>query len=475
MKQPTVTDLLYRSLSEVADLLRERAISSTELTRLMLDRIERLNPQLNAFITVLGEEAMQQAAATDALLASGTRLGPLHGVPVAVKDNMATAGARTTAASRVLKDWVPDRDATVVSRLKRAGAVILGKLNMYEFAFGGVNEDYGECLNPWDRTRCCSSSSSGPGCAVAAGMAYGGLGTDTGGSIRLPAAACGVVGLKPTYGLVSRAGVVPASYSLDHVGPLGRTVRDVAVQMSVVAGHDSDDPTSVRAAAADFEAGLEAGLSGIVVGVPKSQRTEVIDEEMLHAYLAALTTMQNEGAILQEVDVPDHLLSGTVIWGISAPEVAEAHREWTRSRPDDYSPALRSVVQLGEFLPATEYVHAHRVRQVIRSAYAEVMRHVDVLAMPVVPFPAWEVGAQTITIGSHDAQDLMTALTRYCSPANITGQPAVSVPCGFNRGGLPLAFQLIGSWLEDATLLRVARAYERATEWHTHRPQLRGD
>ena len=475
MAQPPATELAYASLTRVADLLRQRAISSTELTRLMLDRIDRLNPELNAFITVLRTEAMEQAEAADALLARDARVGPLHGVPVAVKDNMATAGIRTTAASRLLRDWVPERDATVVSRLKGAGAVILGKLNLYELAFGFVNEDYGECRNPWDSTRCCSASSSGPGCAVAAGMAYGSLGTDTGGSIRLPAAACGVVGLKPTYGLVSRAGVVPGSYSLDHVGPFGRTVRDVAVQMGVLAGHDPDDPASVRAAPPDFESGLEAGLSGMVVGVPRRQQSEVIDEEMLQAYLAALATIQSEGAILQEVDVPDHVLSGAAIWAISAPEVAEAHREWTRSRPDDYSPILKSVVQLGEFLPATEYVHAHRVRQVIRSAYAEVMKQVDVLAMPVVPFPAWEIGAQMITIGSHDPEDLMTALTRYCSPANITGQPAVSVPCGFNRAGLPLAFQFVGSWLGDATVLRAARAYERATEWHTLMPPLAGD
>ncbi len=472
MADGAATDLSYRSLSDVAALISRREVSSKEVTRLTLERIERLNPQLNAFITVLPDEALEQAAAADDQLARGNRIGSLQGVPVALKDNIATAGIRTTAASDVLADWVPERDATVVARLKRAGAVIVGKLNLYELAFGDVNERYGECINPWNHTRCCSASSSGPACAVAAGLAYGSLGSDTGGSVRLPAAACGVIGLKPTYGLVSRAGVVPGSYSLDHVGPLARTVLDIAMLMGAVAGHDADDPASVRAMPPDFEGDLDAGLGGLVVGVPRRQSTEVIDTAMADAYMAAIATLQREGAVLKEVELPDHLLSRTVASVIAGPEIAEAHRKSLRERPDDYSPALTRTVLKGEFIPATEYVHAQRVRQVIRSTYTDVMKTVDVLAMPVVSFPAWEVGAQTVTINGRDTEDLNEALIRYCTPANVTGQPAVSLPTGFDQSGLPLAFQLVGRWLDDGTVLRAARAYERATDWHTRRPAL---
>jgi len=471
MAQRTKLDLPYQSAAHVAAQIRDRKVSSAELTRLMLERIEELNPKLNAFITVLADQATAQAEAADRLLAAGTNLGPLHGVPIAVKDNVQSEGIRTTAASRILADWVPDKDATVLTRYKRGGAVVLGKLNMYEFAYGGVHEDYGECLNPWDLTRCCSASSSGPACAVAAGLAYGSIGSDTGGSVRLPAAACGIVGHKPTYGVVSRAGVLPGSYSLDHVGPFGRTVLDVALQMQVLAGYDEKDPASARETPPDFTAALESGLRGMVVGVPKRQASEIIDAEMLEAFEEALRVLEREGAVVTPIEVPDHLLSRTAMWGISAPEIAEAHRDWIRNRPMDYSPTVRNLVVNGEFLPATEYVHAHRVRQVIRNAYAEVMKKVDVIAMPVVPFPAWEVGAERVQIGPHD-EALMPALTRYCPPFNMTGQPAVSVPCGFNRAGLPLAFQVAGSWHQDATVLRVARAYERVTDWHEKRPPI---
>ncbi len=473
MSQHSVIDTAFVSASEAAAMIRERRISSRELTRLMLDRIERFNPSLNAYITVLAGQAMKQADAADQLLAGGTSLGPLHGVPVAVKDNMATAGIRTTAASRILVDWVPAQDATVVARLKRAGAVVLGKLNMYELAYGGVHEDFGECRNPWDLTRACSASSSGPACVVGAGLAYGSLGSDTGGSVRLPAAACGVVGLKPTYGLVSRAGVVPGSYDLDHVGPLGRTVADVALLLQVVAGHDPADPACVRAAVPDFAAGLDRGLRGLTVGVPKRQASELLDREMGAAYQDALGVLEREGAVLLEVEVPDHIISRTVMWGISAPEIAESNRKTIRNRAQDYSPAVRSLIQHGEFLPATEYIHAQRVRQVIRNAYRRVMDEVDVIAMPVVPFAAYHVGAERIRVGDVE-EDLMPALTRYCPPFNITGQPAISVPAGFDAAGLPLAFQIAGRWLEDGTVLRVASAYERAAGWHLRHPELPG-
>jgi aspartyl-tRNA(Asn)/glutamyl-tRNA(Gln) amidotransferase subunit A len=469
---PAEQDLPFLPLTTVADLIASRAISSFELTRLLLKRIEMLDPALNAFITVTPEAALGQARAMDDLLAVGIALGPLHGVPVAVKDNIATAGIRTTAASRIYADWIPDRDATVVERLRRAGAVILGKLNLYELAFGGVHPDFGESRNPWKLDRACGASSSGPAAAVAAGLAYGTLGTDTGGSIRLPAAACGLVGLKPTYGLVSRAGVVPAGYSLDHVGPLTRTVRDAAVMLQVLAGPDARDPAGSQRPPPDFLDGLDGGVVGLRVGVPKPQASELIDPEMREACDSASRILEKAGAKLIEVDLPDHLLSRSLMWAIAATELAEAHRDTLRERLEHYSERVRTTILQGAFLPATEYVHAQRVRQKLALAYAEVMERVDLIAMPVVPFPAWPIGADEVAIGNA-REGLMAGLTRYCPPFNITGQPAVALPAGFSKDGLPLSFQIAASLHADRLALRAALAHEKATDWHLRRPQLR--
>jgi aspartyl-tRNA(Asn)/glutamyl-tRNA(Gln) amidotransferase subunit A len=466
------SEVAFAPLTSVARRLKDGEITSLSLTRLMLDRIKRLNSTLNCYITVREDEALAEAEGLDRLLQAGTYLGPLHGVPIAIKDNMATAGVRTTGGSRILKDWRPDADAHVVARTKQAGGVILGKVTLYEFAYGGWHDDYGpETRNPWDLTRSCSASSNGPACAVAAGLAYASLGTDTGGSVRLPAAACGLTGLKPTYGLVSRAGVLAAGYSLDHVGPFGRTVADVAAYLQAIAGPDPGDPASARRPPKDFAADLEGGVSGLRIGVPKAQPNELIESEMRAAFEAALDVLRKEGAKLIEVELPDHLLSRTCMWAISASELAESHREWLATRASDYSPTVRGLIKQGAFLPATEYVRAQRVRQKIIAAYEEVMKRVELIAMPVVPFPAWKIGSADVMIGQVQ-ENLMAGLTRYCPPFNITGMPAIAVPNGFNRDGLPLGFQIAGRLFDDATVLRAARGYERATDWRTRRPPL---
>lgn len=465
-------DTAFAPLTEVARQLRAGDMTSAKLTQLILDRIERLNPTLNCYITVCREAALEQAEGLDRLLAAGVDLGPLHGIPVGIKDNMETAGVRTTGGSRILKDWVPEADASVVRRTKQAGGVILGKLTLYEFAYGGWHDDYGpETRNPWDVSRSCSASSNGPACAVAAGLAYASLGTDTGGSVRLPAAACGLVGVKATYGLVSRAGVLPGGYSLDHVGPLARTVADSAAYLQAIAGPDERDAAGTRMPPMDYLADLERGIRGLRIGVPKLQPSELIDSEMREAFDAALETLRQEGAQLVEIDVPDHLLSRTCMWAISASELAESHRDWLKTRADDYSPTVRGLIKQGAFLPATEYVRAQRVRQKIIKAYEEIMNEVELIAMPVVPFPGWTIGSEEITI-SGTTEGLMGALTRYCPPFNMTGMPAVAVPNGFNRDGLPLGFQIAGRLFDDATVLRAARAYERVTEWHRRRPPI---
>jgi aspartyl-tRNA(Asn)/glutamyl-tRNA(Gln) amidotransferase subunit A len=466
------SDIAFAPLTVVSQKMKAGEITSVALTRLMLDRIERLNPILNCYITVCREHALEQAEGHDRLLSAGVDLGPLHGVPVAIKDNIATRGVRTTGGSRILKDWVPEADAPVVGRTKRAGGVILGKLALYEFAYGGWHDDYGpETRNPWDLSRSCSASSNGPACAVAGGLAYASLGTDTGGSVRLPAAACGLVGMKPTYGLVSRAGVLAGGYSLDHVGPFGRTVADVAAYLQVIAGPDDQDPAGTRRPARNYSSDLERGIKGTRIGVPLTQPNELIDPEMRAAFEAALEVLKQQGAQIVEIDVPNHLLSRTCMWAISASELAEAHRKWLKTRAEDYSPTVRALIRQGAFLPATEYVRAQRVRQKIILGYAEAMKQVELIAMPVVPFPCWTIGSEEIAIG--DAREnLMACLTRYCPPFNITGMPAIAVPNGFSSDGRPLGFQIAGRLFDDATVLRAARAYERVTDWHTRRPPV---
>ena len=471
MSEAAALDLTYEPLIEVSALLRARRISAVELTQLALSRAARLNPELNAFITIMREDALSSAASVDRLRASGADLGPLAGIPVGVKDNFATAGVRTTAGSRVLAGWVPTEDAEVVRRLREAHAIIVGKTNLTEFARSVVHPDFGEARNPWDRARSCSASSSGSACAVAAGVTYAALGSDTGGSVRLPAAACGVVGLKPTWGLVSRIGLVPDIVTHDHVGPLTRSVTDAALLLQVLAGYDPRDPGSAQTKPVDYLATLKDGVRGLTIGVPKRQESEAIDDQMASAYEVALRVFEGEGARLVPVDVPDYLTLRKISMTIGGPETAAAHREWIRSRGDDYSEATRMIVRSGEFVPASAYVHALKLRLRMQAAYDQVLRQVDVIAAPVIPFPAWRIGDVTIELGGQ-REDIMMSNARYSPAFAVTGHPALAIPSGFSHEGLPLAFQLAGARFDDATVLRAAFAYERATPWHDRHPAL---
>jgi aspartyl-tRNA(Asn)/glutamyl-tRNA(Gln) amidotransferase subunit A len=464
-------DVDYGSVVDLSSALAARELSTVELIRHVLDRIDRYNRELNAFITVLHEQALADAARVDKLRASGAALGPLAGVPVAVKDNLATAGIRTTAGSRVLSQFVPADDAEVVKRLRHANAIIVGKTNLTEFARAGVHPDFGEVRNPWDRARSCSASSSGSACAVAAGLVCVALGSDTGGSIRLPAAACGVVGIKPTWGLVSRIGLVPDIVTHDHVGPLARTVRDAAIMLGVLAGHDERDPASEAAPAQDYLIALEAGVRGIRIGVPRRQPSDAIDDEMLEAYEGALHALEQLGARLVPVDVPNYLVMRMISMTIGGPETAATHREWMQERSADYSDDVRMLVRAGEFVPATAYVRALRLRKEMRDAYDDLLRDVNVIASPVIPFAAWRIGDRTIKLNGK-SEDVMMSNARYSPAFAVTGHPAVSIPSGFSRLGLPLAFQIAGPRFDDALVLRVAFAYEHETEWHTRHPVM---
>lgn len=467
-------DLPFLPLAALARALQQRALSPLEVTRLYLDRIARHAPDLRAFITVTAEEALAAAAAAEQEIATGHYRGPLHGVPIAIKDLFWTAGVRTTAGSRILADFVPSEDATAVERLRAAGAVLLGKTNLEEFAFGAttINPHYGACRNPWDRERIAGGSSGGSAAAVAAGLCTAALGSDTGGSIRQPAALCGLVGLKPTYGRVSRYGAVPLSWAQDHVGPLTRTVRDAALFLQVLAGPDDRDPACTSAPVPDYTATLDAGVRGLCVGVPREFFFERLAPEVERAVRAAAEVLAGLGARVEPLPFPHWPATVAAGATILFAEAAAYHAEWIRTRPQDYGAAVRTRVRVGTTLLALDYLQAQRARAVlVREARALFLR-CDVLLTPTVPLPAPRQDADLITWPDGSHEDIRGATLRFTRPFNLLGFPAISVPCGFTPDGLPIGLQLVGRPFDEPTVLRVAAAYEAATAWARRRPPL---
>jgi aspartyl-tRNA(Asn)/glutamyl-tRNA(Gln) amidotransferase subunit A len=459
----TLCDLDLTGLSAA---IHSGKTSSVEATEAYLGRIARHDGVLKAYITVMGDRALAQARTADAELRRGARRSPLHGVPLALKDLVAVAGVRMTAGSRVLADHVCTSDAAVTERLDAAGAVTLGKLSMHEFAFGrpATDEPFPTGRNPWNVAREPAGSSSGSGVAVAAGLCAGALGSDTGGSIRGPAARCGIVGLKPTYGLVSRRGVVPLSWSLDHVGPMTRTVRDTAVLLQAIAGEDPGEASTRGARVGDYTAGLEDGVRGTKLGLLRRfyVDTQALHPEVKDAALAAFKELGRQGATIQDVDAPTLDLGGA-IWVTMLSEVYEFHRETIRDRPHDYREGIRTRIYMGALVTAADYMRGQRLRARLRREVMALLDRVDALVQPGQAAPAQRFedmpGTQIIVPGS-----------RYTNIWNLLGLPAVVVPCGFSRDGLPLSIQIVGRPFDEATVLRIARAYERATDWHTRRP-----
>jgi len=456
-------DLTEFSIVELRRALGAREVSPVEVTRAFLDRASAQNPTLNCYVTLAGDRAVSKAQALEALSTTDRDRLQLFGIPVAFKDNIATKDLRTTAGSPLLKDWIPTRNADVVSRLERAGAVVIGKLNMYQFALRSPHPDFGDSRNPWDHSKSCAGSSSGSGCAVASGVAAATLGTDTAGSLRIPAAVCGVVGLKPTYGLVSTTGIFPNARALDHVGPLTRTAEDALLVLSSLARRPITG-TPYRSSESPA-----VPLRNLKIGIPKLQADTFIDEEMEGAYHAALAALHDAGSQLRELEFPSFTELGGLVMLLALPAVAAVHERYLRASPEAYSPEVRQQILLGSLTPASAYVLAQNVGQIIVRAFDRVMNEVDVLALPVIPMPAWSIDATQVTVGGVD-HDLIEAVALYTAPFNITGQPAVSVPCGFTEAGLPLALQLVGRRGTDASLLEIAAAYQRVTNWHLRRP-----
>ena len=455
----------FAALTDVAALLRTTTLTSVALTELMLARIEQLNPQLNAFITVTPTEALAQARRADAVFAQGQDWGLLHGIPIAVKDLFATQNIRTTSGTKLYANWIPTEDATVIRQLKAAGAVILGKTGLHELAWGStsINPHYGAIRNPWHTDYHPGGSSGGSAVAVAAGLAYAALGTDTGCSVRQPAHCCGIVGHKPTFGLVSKAGVTPLCWSLDHVGFLARTVRDTAVLQQNLTSFDPNDPYSVRRPADDYTAALEDSLHGLTIGVPHSYFFEGGDPEVAQSILEAITCLEALGAKIVDASLPN-LEQVSEAVSITFAEAVAAHETAWRETPEGFSPTLQRQFEQMAKISGAAYAQAQQVRQQFRREVTAIMSQCDLLATPTSTIAAEPIAAEPSPRGGERPKN-----TRLF---NFTGQPSISVPCGFTSSGLPVGIMLTGRLFEDSTVLHVAHAFEQATSWHTHRPPL---
>jgi aspartyl-tRNA(Asn)/glutamyl-tRNA(Gln) amidotransferase subunit A len=473
-------DLATLTLREASDLIRRREVSPVELTEACLRRIEAVNPPLNAFVTIAREQALEAARELEAESGRGRWRGPLHGIPVAFKDNIDTAGIRTTGASALFRDRTPDEDADVVSRLKQAGAIVLGKLNLHEFALGGTSAvtDFGPVRNPWALDHHPGGSSGGNAAAIAADLCFGTLGTDTGGSIRIPAAYCGIVGLKPTAGRVSNRGVIPNSWTFDTVGPMCKTVEDAALMLSVIAGYDAHDPTSVDAPAADYARAVREGTSRLRVGVPRTPFYENLDPEVASASETALDVIREIAGTVTDVQLP----AAPGLMAVASAEIYAYHAPWITKTPELYQEATRRIVLGGAEARPEAYIEGLRRVQLARRAITEVFGSIDLLVTPTTGDVASRIPALASApapVGpagrggrGGPAGGGGAAGFRNTSYFSFYGLPAISVPCGFTAAGLPIGLQISGAPFAEGTVFALAHAYEQATQWHTRRPAL---
>jgi aspartyl-tRNA(Asn)/glutamyl-tRNA(Gln) amidotransferase subunit A len=470
-------DLPFLSAAALGELIRKQEISPVEATSAYLERIDALDGKLHSYITVCRDEAMQAARAAERAIAHGEWRGPLHGVPYAVKDQFWTKGIRTTGGSRLLADFVPAEDATVVARLRAAGAILLGKLNMSEFATGNsVHHPFGTPHNPWDLERNAGTSSSGSGAATAACLCATSLGEDTGGSIRNPANNCGLVGLRPTWGLVSRYGMLGACWSMDIGGPIARTTEDCAVTLQAIAGYDPHDPYTENRPVPDYRAALTDGVKGLRLGIVKeAMEAEFVHPQVRAAVAQAVANLKGQGASVDEVSIPLMAIAAAVTRAILAVESASLHRHWLRTRLHEYDHNVQIDFLTGAIMPAQLYYKAQKLRTLIRQQVFEGLRKVDVLALPSSSEPAPLLPQGAGLKSKDEARQRMSGRRSLTGVFNLANVPALSVPCGFVPVGgteLPVSLQLAGRPFDDGLLLRVAHAYEQSTAWHTRRPSI---
>jgi aspartyl-tRNA(Asn)/glutamyl-tRNA(Gln) amidotransferase subunit A len=448
------------NIQETASALRDKRVSPVELTTAAISRITRLNPTLNAFIAVTADYALMRARQAEKELAAGHDRGPLHGIPIAVKDLFAMRGVPTTAGSKIFENLVPDFDCTVVERLEAAGAVILGKLNMHELAYGvtSANPHFGVVKNPWDTERSPGGSSGGSGAAVAANIVYGAMGSDTGGSIRIPASYCGTVGLKPTYGRVSRYGVSPLGYSLDHMGPLTRSVRDAGIFLNAIAGRDRRDDTSSRRPLVDFVPDDDCSIRGMRLGFPENSYFERLEPDVESAVRGAIARAESLGAEVKPVAVPDIFALNAVGQVILLSEASAVLGPYMHDRALFGADVLTRLDQ-GRLISAVDYINAQRLRRKLRAEFDRIWSQVDCLLTPTTPNTAPRIGEITIRLGGVD-EDARLAATRLLRGINVLGLPALSIPCGLSGSGLPVGLQIVGPAFEEAAILRVGAAME---------------
>lgn len=463
-----MTDFAYLTIAEAATLLRDRKISPVEYTEALLARIDKIDPKLNAFLRQTPDIAMADARRTEAEIAKGGWKGPLHGVPYGLKDIIDYEGLPTTGHSKILVDNVARTDAPVAARLRAAGGVLMGKMSTHEFAIGGPCFDlpWPPARNPWNPGHHPGGSSSGSGAAVSAGLLPAALGTDTGGSVRNPASCCGIVGMKATYGRTSRRGVLPLAFSLDHIGPMTRTVEDNAILLNVIAGHDAGDPGSAAVDAPDFTAGLGKGVKGMKIGVIRHfyARDEEADPEMAQSIEDALKILEGLGATVREIEIDPLQTYAACNRTILNGEAYAIHEKWLQERPEDYGDRTRERLLAGAFVSAADYVNATRMRRILTDRFHAAIADLDVAITVSSMEPACRIDDDALVDRTYGRQAR--------APFNLTGSPALAVPTGFSKDGMPLSMQIVGKPFTEATVYRVAAAYERETGWTKRRPAL---
>lgn len=461
------------TIESLSKALRKKEISPVEVTKTCLERISSYDSKINAFITVLPEKALKTAQQMEKEIQSGNYRGPLHGIPYAAKDLFFTKGIRTTCGSKILHDFVPRYDATVITRLNSAGAILLGKLNMHEFAYGttSVNPHYGAVRNPWDRERITGGSSGGSAAALVCSFTLLTLGTDTGGSIRIPSALCGVSGLKPTFGRISKYGVYPLCWSLDHPGPMAKTVADLAIALSILAGYDPYDPFSVQKAVPNYQRGLAKDLNGIRIGVPKEYYFDHLEADVQKAVSQAIKDLKKLGVQILSISIP-HLpeFSSAAFISLLA-EGAACLEKWHKTRAADLGKDVLGRLNLGVAIKATQYLQAQRIRRIAQKIFREVFNKVDALITPQLPIVAPLIGQETISIGDF-SEGVASALTRFTRIFNLIGLPTMSIPCGFSSTGLPIGLQIVGQAFDEGGILRIGYAYQMNTSWHNRKPNI---
>lgn len=465
-------ELLEKTVTELADLIKNRKVSPVEVTQNILEYIDHSNPKTNAYISITAETALKRAREAESEITAGNYKGVFHGVPIALKDNIYFGNEVTTMASKIHTDFVSKDDATVTAKLREAGAVFTGKLNMHEYAWGIDNNSphFGAVHNPWNPEKVPGGSSGGSGAAVASHSTYTSLGTDTAGSIRIPSSACGIVGLKPTHGRVSKYGIYPLAWTLDHVGPMAKSVADAAAMLSTISGFDTKDPTSANVAVNDYLSGLNGNVKGLRIGINEAYFFKNVDSRVEKIIRDRIADLEKQGAIVKKVSIPSLRHAEWIELATSLPEASTIHHNDMKSRPNDFGSDTRFLFELGEMFSAVDYLQAQQARRQLKAEFAQALSEVDVIIAPTLPFLPPVIGDDKVDINGSQA-DFIENCIRFTGPSNLTGLPALTVPAGISEG-MPVGLQVIGRAFDEATLLNVGMAIELMKPLGNHRPML---